>query len=124
MHEIHVPPFFEFFSPAFVVKFALKCYHCRYKNLFSSGKCCAIHNIPMIMPNTFSLLWSKQFRTYLHLAFKIPKARSKNTSFYRTPLVAASPYTGKCLSEKSPSNDIFHAVLLIGFSSMKNFEDL
>ena len=43
MHEIHVPPFFES-SPAPVVKYALKCHHCRYKNFLSSGKCCAIHN--------------------------------------------------------------------------------
>ena len=33
----------------------------------------------MIAPDRFSILWSRQFRRNLHLAFKIPKARSTAT---------------------------------------------
>ena len=36
--------FFESFSPTPVVKYTLKRRHCQYKNLLSSGKCCAIHS--------------------------------------------------------------------------------
>ena len=33
----------------------------------------------MITHDRFSILWSRQFRRHLHLAFKIPKARSTAT---------------------------------------------
>ena len=33
----------------------------------------------LITSDRFSILWSIQFRRYLHLAFKIPKARSTTT---------------------------------------------
>ena len=33
----------------------------------------------MMTSDRFSILWSRQFRRHLHLAFKIPKARSTAT---------------------------------------------
>ena len=79
MHEIHVHPFFESFSPAPVVKYALKRHHCRYKNFLSFWHMLCNTQQLMITSDRFSILWSRQFRRYLHLAFKIAKARSTAT---------------------------------------------
>ena len=79
MHEIHVHPFFESFSPAPVAKYALKRHHCRYKNFLSFWHMLCNTQQLMTTSDRFSILWSTQFRRHLHLAFKIAKARSTAT---------------------------------------------
>ena len=57
----------------------------------------------LITSDRFSILWSIQFRRYLHLAFKIPKARSTTTLAEDKNLLNFFCFTSQVFAGYAPS---------------------